>query len=151
MKKDFSKSGRVLAFDPGTTTGWSLFDDGVLVSGGKMTKKKIMAGDVPDFGKIDLLLIEMPKIYPAGRQKKPPNDIIQTAILAGHLSGLYRKTSLLVEFVLPEDWKGSIPKEIHQLRIWRALSTEEKSRLLKDHNTVDAAGIGLWRIRRLRR
>jgi hypothetical protein len=58
------------------------------------------------------------------------------------------------ELVEPHKWKGSTPKNIHQPRILKCLDYAN-TRVLEDglegvavskqHNVVDAVGLGLWR------
>lgn len=130
----------ILAIDPGLTTGWALFDDaGRLVSCG--------LGDPPSVP-LDTLrvLIECPRLRP---REKNPQDILKLAVKAGEWGGVYRPRS---EYLTPNDWKGSTPKDTSHARIHAALTTHEqgivdragkgkaKSKL---HNMLDAIGIGL--------
>jgi len=59
---------------------------------------------------------------------------------------------------LPREWKGQVPKRIHQPRIIKALTDEERAEMDKDlapytkslrHNALDAVGIGLKYLRRM--
>lgn len=62
------------------------------------------------------------------------------------------------ELFTPEVWKGAVPKHIHQPRILKALTPEERF-VLKSvtegmngslvHNVIDAVGIGMFSLGRL--
>ncbi len=70
--------------------------------------------------------------------------------IAGQLAGWHG------ELVTPAQWKGAVPKEVHQPRILAALTAAEQGVLdaakvaptLKN-NVVDAIGLGLWAVGRL--
>jgi hypothetical protein len=100
-------------------------------------------------------------IYPGGRQKARPADIIKLATRAGKWEGLVSAFVGLeeVEYVEPHKWKGTIAKEVCHARIWSILSADEKATLAKvcegvapskRHNVLDAVGIGLWAVGRYR-
>ncbi len=74
------------------------------------------------------------------------SDIYKLARAAGEIGG--RCHSVL--YVTPQQWKGQVPKKIHQAQhIWPKLSEAEKI-LFRHMNKnqlkqcLDAAGIGLW-------
>lgn len=130
----------ILAIDPGTDTGWALFDDaGRLVSCG--------LGDPPPVG-IDTfrVLIECPRLRPHERN---PQDILKLAVKAGEWGGVYRPRA---EYLSPNDWKGSVKKDTSHARIWNVLTAAEQGVVdravrglapSKRHNVLDAVGIGL--------
>jgi len=143
----------VLALDPGTRAGWALFVEGILQEAGTFNDKSLW-DQVADLlqgaeeGKATVVIE-----YPQWRKGSPmpPAKLIPLAFRAGELSGLYKREGHTVHLVRPTDWKGSVPKKIHQRRIEAVLSEEERGRLKDNHNAKDAAGIGLYHLGRLRR
>jgi hypothetical protein len=107
---------------------------------------------------ITRVVIERPMIYPGGRQKARPADIIALAVRAGEWGGKVAAfTGSVPEYVEPARWKGQVPKDIHHARILAKLSPEEQAVLTsagngvapsKRHNIVDAVGIGLFAVGR---
>jgi hypothetical protein len=77
-------------------------------------------------------------------------DVIRLAQSAGRIAANYPEAV----WYLPAQWKGGVPKAVHQKRILAALSDEEKA-LLKDMNkgtlkqVLDAIGLGLYHLGRL--
>lgn len=57
-----------------------------------------------------------------------------------------------VHRVYPSDWKGTVPKAVHQPRIIGALTPHELALLgtvnRPNHDIVDAVGLGLWHLGR---
>lgn len=102
------------------------------------------------------IVAELPQVYRAGRSKADPNDLVKLAFWLGVKVGSCRYDEL--HLVLPNRWKGTVPKDIMQTRIDEALSEDERRVLdsfkiqksLK-HNLYDAVGIGLWFLGRLTR
>jgi len=93
-------------------------------------------------------IIEKPVVYERGRVRK--SDIVDLAFSAGLVAGGYAQHRC----VSPAEWKGQVPKSVHQRRILGRLSPSEASVLagaLKKHlvHVLDAVGIGLWALRRL--
>jgi hypothetical protein len=146
----------ILAIDPGNDLGWASFH----------TQEGFMAGGVRNPPKVstasgyDRAVIERPQVYRASQSKGDPNDLITLAIGVGQMKERLEAAGLAVELVLPTTWKGQTPKEIHSKRILAALSEEEVFRLNAclnslapsiRHNLVDAVGLGLWLLKRLRR
>jgi hypothetical protein len=139
----------VLTIDPGADAGWAWFDNGTLAGCGL---------GAPAQPNADRVIIERPMIYPGGRQKARPADVIKLATRAGEAGGLYaRSRGVEPEYVEPHAWKGSVDKNIHHARIWAKLSTDEQAIVStaargvapsKRHNILDAIGIGLWAIGR---
>lgn len=145
----------VIAIDPGNDTGWACFVSGVLLTCG--TDRYPIFFHDPTFSRGARVIIEKPQ----GRErhsKGSQNQIIDLAIKAGELSGFYKKQPWvkLVTLVTPVEWKGSVPKEIHNRRVLAKLTEQElallpvrpRARNPYDHNTVDAIGLGLWLLKR---
>ncbi len=139
----------LLAIDPGADAGWARFSGKSLVGCGL---------GPPSEGPISRVLIERPAIYPGGRQKARPADVIKLAVRAGEAGGQYARTRLIEpEYIEPHAWKGSVNKEIHHARIWAKLTPAEQAVVSqaargvapsKRHNILDAVGIGLFGIGR---
>lgn len=144
----------LLAIDPGADMGWALFESATLISCGL---------GQPDGTalRIARVAIERPMIYPGPRQKARPRDVITLALRAGEAAGLYARVyGVTPEYFEPDEWKGgSISKEAHHPRIWKRLNGTER-RLVstncgrlpekKQHNVLDAIGIGLFALGRNR-
>ena len=102
--------------------------------------------------------VEFPVIYGQAQQKKggsaSDNDVLD---VAGVASSCMARFSRFEErrFFLPRDWKGTIDPDVMTRRIVSALTESErlviKSVGSKDHNTIDAVGIGLAALARLNR
>ena len=141
----------ILAIDPGIDQGWATFVANVLTGCGL---------GVP-FAPVypHEVYIECPQIYPAG--KGDPNDLIKLAIRVGHCLAEAERSAgcLRTTLVYPRQWKGQTPKPVNHRRIRATLSASEIAcldRSLVDvtnslqHNVLDAVGIGLYAVGRLR-
>lgn len=96
------------------------------------------------------LVVEFPRVYPGGRGKGDPNDLLQLAAVVGALALEFR--GALVTIVRPSEWKGNTPKHVTENRVRRALSPEEMARVKWPapslrHNVVDGIAIGLWKLK----
>ena len=108
---------------------------------------------------IDELVIEFPRVYPGSAQQKGDlNDLLDVAGVGAAISAAVRLSEMpvgsRVEHVFPSDWKGNVPKETMTERIRRSLTDEERRAIEKCpaslmHNTLDACGIGLYKLGRL--
>jgi hypothetical protein len=97
-------------------------------------------------------------IYPGGRQRARPADVIKLATRAGEAAGQYaRPYGVEPEYVEPHAWKGSVDKNTHHARIWAKLKPDEQAIVSaaargiapsKRHNILDAVGIGLFAVGR---
>ena len=144
----------ILAIDPGKRSiAWAWFVRGKLLECGFAshdktpfeagTRDMIQSVDLP--GTPDVVVIERPKIYPRDRDKRP-NDLLDLALTAGACIVFGPPV-----FVTPQQWKGQVPKKIHGERIRDELSAAERTVLrhwVKNHNVLDAVGIGLWYAKR---
>lgn len=133
------------SIDPGTRGhGWAGWEGELLFSCG--------FGNVGPFVSRPSLVIEIPQVYYGSKQKGDANDLVKLAFEAGKVSAEFAG----VKTVRPREWKGTVKKEIMLRRIVSRLNDNELY-LLKDlglpshkeHNVVDAVGIGLWRLGRL--
>jgi hypothetical protein len=142
----------IIAIDPGKRTGWAIFQDAALVDAGTFNEIRMLTEDAPMVGIMPAIaVIELPVIYPLGKGKGDPNDLIALAVLVGDLRGFYRLAGFAIELVKPRTWKGTVPKHIHHSRVLAALMGRERALLPKrpnakdfDHNMLDAVGLGLW-------
>ena len=102
---------------------------------------------LPDF-KQKRAIIE----YPVFRKStQNPESIIKLSCAVGAYTSILQTAGFDVRWVKPSTWKGTVPKHIFTKRILARLSSEEKALFNnKDHNIVDAVGIGLWSCRRLK-
>lgn len=108
---------------------------------------------------IDELVVEFPRVYPGSAQQKGDlNDLLDVAGVGAAVSTAIRMFDMPIDsradHVFPSDWKGNVPKETMTERIRRSLTDEERKRIEKCpaslmHNTLDACGIGLYKLGRL--
>lgn len=142
----------ILAIDPGADAGWALFD---VAPAGRLIGCGLGA---PASSKVDRVIVERPMIYPGGRQKARPADVIKLATRAGEAGGMYARIwGIEPEYVEPHAWKGSVDKNIHHARVWAKLTPDEQAIVSaaargvavgKRHNILDAVGIGLFAVGR---
>ena len=102
---------------------------------------------------------EHPQSYIASQQKGDQNDLCELAGVVGATClALSRGTSWSVTGYLPQEWKGQVPKDVHNARVLKRLSPEEfkivetcgvPESLL--HNVIDSVGIALFHLGRLER
>ena len=152
----------ICAIDPGLRhCGVSLFS----VGGGLLWADLVKSPNEKDFGPAawkamaaevaksvtrpvmpHTLIIEVPRVYSAAKQKGDQNDLIQLAGVVGAISahfgvGLY---------YYPHEWKGQMDKTAMNLRVLEAIQPGEMKNLLsQNHNVLDAVGIGLHWFRRI--
>lgn len=145
---------RLVCIDPGNCSGVAVFDgstlifaDAVNIDDGGPT-----LGFLRQCGANDLV-IEVPTVYQ--HSKADPQDIVKLAFNAGQWAATIHKwPDCKVEKPHPIQWKGNVPKDIHNARVLSRLRTEETAILprlskTKSHNMIDAIGLGLWRLRRM--
>lgn len=93
-------------------------------------------------------VIELPQTYKGRAAKGDGNDLISVALVVGGLTWLCGRSGIIVDYVHPHDWKGSVPKSVTKQRVLKRLSAEELKRVewpgrALEHNVYDAIGIGL--------
>ena len=95
-------------------------------------------------------IIEYPKVH---RDTPNPGAIVKLAAACGAYTAILQAAGFDVIWVEPRAWKGTVPKDIMYRRIVAKLSADEYNTIVKpkDHNVVDAVGIGLWQIRKERK
>lgn len=102
-----------------------------------------------------VVVTEYPQAYRAQHQKGDQADLIELAGAVGAVS--YALGAERLVGYLPREWKGQVPKEVHNRRIRSKLTDAELAVLTAiragalEHNVVDAIGIGLVHLGRLAR
>ena len=102
-----------------------------------------------------LVTVELPRIYAAGKMKGDPDDIVVLAAVVGSIVGAVVEAGANATVVRPADWKGQVPKDVHNRRILSGLSVKEEFALngcgapsSLRHNVIDAIGLAKWAARR---
>jgi hypothetical protein len=148
----------ITAADPGKRyAGGAHFQGGALIAGRLFkAQSKSQARGVVEIGTAmsleypdtDTVYVEKPTIRRQVRQPGDPNDVADLNLTNGAILMAFPQARH--ETVLVNVWKGSVPKEIMNRRVLERLTAEELSRLTtKNHNVLDAVGIGLWALGRL--
>lgn len=159
------KKARLLSIDPGFRYfGFAVLDDYELLHAGISKTKsedwEKWTGQPPSFLEIAFLLdnydwaerkalIEFPKVH---RDTPNADSIVKLAAACGAYTSILQAAGFDVTWVEPRAWKGQVPKDVMFKRIVAKLKDFEYSRIdnPKDHNVIDAVGIGLWQIRKNR-
>lgn len=147
----------VVGIDPGETTGFAWFVGDQLSRAFAWPFSEFIAA--PPFTERESMdvVIEMPKWRPHSHEEI--DDLIGVAEKVGRIEQFYVMQRKRVRLVWPNIWKGSVPKAVHNERVLRALRPAEVELLPRrprskknpyDHNMVDAVGIGLWKLGRMR-
>jgi hypothetical protein len=94
----------------------------------------------------DLLVVEGQKNYPHSPVR--PDDLMHLAFAAGVARGHYRTPLLAAKIPLPQEWKGTVPKDIAHARILsRVVIMPQVVEFLegphKSH-VIDAIGLALF-------
>ena len=160
MVTDDLYPGSLLAIDPASLdakknlTGWAWFYNGSLA---RCADTRNVLGFGSNFigTTFDRVVVEMPVYYPQNN-KADVNDLLRLAFAAGALSHVVAcKTA--VELVPPREWKGTVKKEVMNNRVFYRLCEIEQDVVTKScptkvkrHNVLDAVGIGLHALGRLR-
>jgi hypothetical protein len=150
---------KLMTIDPGKDkVAWAAFVGskltrcGVAGSWEGVEQFETLRGDVE-------VVIEVPQVYDRRRWRGDPNDLIDVAQTVGAIRWAARRARAVV-LVRPHDWKGSAPKGIVNARVEKLIreSDDEADALAtcpvaksKRHDLLDAIGIGLWRLGRLKR
>ena len=124
---------------------------------------------VREGGPFDRVVVEVPQIYMIGKGKGDPNDLLALAQIGACVGWALRavgpKGNNEVVQVRPAEWKAQMDKDVCRRRILGThgvpgrLDELEMERLApaleeagaKDHNVVDAVGIGLHSLGRFER
>lgn len=153
----------ILGIDPGISTGWAIFREGVLQSAGAGNPRYAQ-----ELCRPLRVIIERPQVYRARASVGDPNNLITLAIRVGEYSEHYRSrgVGVEVEHVLPHVWKGTVNPEVLARRVWASLTSGEQRILAevlaplartplsedlsagKRHDVIDAVGICKWSLKR---
>lgn len=143
---------QTLGIDPSTTClGWAFFRGDSLEVAGVVEAEdmdemiaKLRQAKWPDCNR---LVIEKMQIY----ARRPWEPMINISILSGILLQSIRWDRVSLPY--PRDWKGQVPKTIHNQRIIASLDQQSRDRLDlvgvpagKKHNVIDAIGLAKWGI-----
>ena len=155
----------LIAVDPSVSaSGVAIFEDGELASAWlvQATDWRQMVLSIASSVRREFpngwddfdLVIERPQIYV--RKTKRYDDIMKIMLVVGGLGVAFRDVSLTL--YLPQQWKGNVKKEVVVERVEKRLKESgELSRLRLPkakslrHNVFDAAGMGLFHLKRVRR
>lgn len=160
----------LLAVDPSVRSpGAAIFCDSVLVAVARIPCKR--ASDVSDGQRwldvatqirawvgarqITSFIFEKPQIYTAFKSKGDPNDLIGLAGIGAALAGML---GVSVLSPTPAEWIGQLPKSTRgsaldsprSQRIVSRLSPAELALVPDQHDAIDAVGLGLWALGRLK-
>lgn len=113
-----------------------------------------------DYGIPDWFVCEKMQVYRTGRQgaKGDPNDLLPLAFLGGYVAAL--TGCCHVACPTPAEWLGGqTPKATsgdpfaspRGQRVWNRLDAAERAAIIPSHDSIDAAGIGLWALQRFER
>lgn len=102
---------------------------------------------------LDKVAVELMQSYDAKHQAGDQNDLIELAGVAGAVVGLFADASAVS--YTPREHKGQVPKEVHNARVQKKLTPEERAAVEECapslmHNVWDAVGIGLFQLGRLK-
>jgi hypothetical protein len=153
---------KVMTFDPGKlSVGWATADENGIVRCG-LVSDKTQPGLLRKLRDMQLdkatrgikVFIEVPQIYRERDWRGDPNDLVDETITVGALAAFTLDAEQ--EFKRPHDWKGNVPKSIHNRRVKSRLTLAEAGVLANcgvipslAHNVVDAIGMCLWSLGRL--
>lgn len=162
----------LLAVDPGIRhCGCAVFKDGILVrcwlaensltrGNGfhemvSMARAVQVGAPLPDRGGNEVAIEHM-QAYGAGKGGGPTKDLFPLVGVGAAVAALLPEA--LAYTYLPREWKGALSKDRHQPRILAALKDCEKPIVdgmrevvgAKAHNVIDAVGIGLHHLGRLK-
>lgn len=138
----------MLCVDPGVSYyAWACYDRQKLVACGlKQGTEPLPRGTNPS----STFVIESQFIDRHSRVKT--SDVIALAQAAGRIAALHPAAI----WYTPNQWKGSVPKRVHQKRVLAALTEAERA-LLEGRpkkelvQVLDAIGLGLFHLGRLGR
>lgn len=156
-----------VCLDPGAECGWALFRNGILILtlAGSRTREstfeclsvlhdRILEGPPGGWVGVDLVC-EMPQIYTYAKSKGNPNGLLKLALQVGWAQGWSPHWRECVLYV-PRRWKGNVKKVIHNNRVMKALHPTERGEVVSrrggkpNDNVIDAVGLGLFRVKRMR-
>jgi hypothetical protein len=149
----------IVAIDPGRHAGIAWFSDAELVGCCLVDPDIGLPLPLPDCAwEPHIAVIELP-CHEHGDTPSRTNDLFKASFRAGRL--VERCGARMVQTVSPHDWKGSVPKDLHNERVLKKLTVEEREIVYAActqngkrvslgllNNVIDAVGLGLWYIGR---
>ena len=116
----------------------------------------VLASIIPIFGVAPALLCRVPASTAGLKTREiDPNDLLDVAGVASACTAAFveRRLCAYIELPAPSRMEGHHQKRQMTARIEKQLTAPEASRIVragsKDHNTLDAVGIALYKLRRL--
>lgn len=136
----------LLAIDPGVRrSGWAAFYDGVLTACGH-DENNVVAEKI---GRNGQLCVERPRVYNGRSAKGDTQDLLDLSVEVGFFCGVAFERGVAFATVLPEEWKGQVPKNVTAARLDRTLTAAEWEQVplmprkrVPNHNVLDAIAIG---------
>jgi len=122
-----------------------------------VTTAQLFSGVFDDLlrNECNVVVFERPVVYP--KSKAPPMDILALYGAVTAMATVVDMRFVRAEFVEPRKWKGNVPKAVFGKRIESRLTPKEQKLAQLDrfpktqrHDVVDAIGIGLWWLGRMR-
>lgn len=144
---------KLFVVDAGTSKlGWAFFDDGVLTESGLVTDEGRPFERCESIARTVFYLVSSLQAtrvvceYPhKGGSGWKSGHITILFHLCGMLQFAMNHIAVPIEFILPMEWKGQVPKDKHQPKIIKKAMTKygmDIEGYVED--TIDAIGIGLW-------
>ena len=142
-----TEGSMIITIDPGRVTGVACGDWHTLKG---CVKLRPDMGERPPVTSVELIVAELPVLTPVGPGSllTRGNDLITLAVRLGRLLESVKCQN--VRMVAPGSWKGQVPKSIHNQRVLTRLSLVERTLVLDDHNVIDAIGLFLHTIGRMK-
>ncbi len=125
---------RCLAIDPGSSSGWALYENRLLVACGACRPHEVWIRAGGPVVWVERVYYEKPVYHPGSPVN--PQNLITLADNAGEARGAFVSAGAKVDFVFSDDWKGQLPKKVCHARSWAVLTEPERS-------VVGACGRGL--------
>lgn len=143
--------GFVIALDTGRNMGWALGHEKTLLGCGLLSLSPHTPIILPRYSGV--AHIEIPEWRPGN--EKSPDKILVLARRAGRAEEWALSAGYSVVTHRPSEWKGNVPKEIHNRRTLGKLTPNERSivenmcsTLAKVDDVLDAVGLFLFAVGR---
>lgn len=103
---------------------------------------------------LSALVVEWPQVYTASKSKGNPNQLVPLAGICMAVAGLL---DVPTTAYLPSEWAKQCPKATtgdplaspRGRKVWGRLSEQERACVVVSHDSIDAAGLGLYYLGRL--